>query len=127
MRFRDRVSMFVRGCRDCASPADSDRAAGIPTWCDRSSGGDGRFWEGSRQWAVTLTYMRTRRLIADRYSLVEPLPGSATGSGWRAQDLWSGQLVMITRIPVSDLTDRELARTRHQIVGEVREDSRPRW
>jgi hypothetical protein len=79
--------------------------AGIPTWCDRFPGGDGRFWEGSRQWAVTLTDMRTRRLIADRYSLVELLSGSATGSGWRAQDLWSGQLVMITRTLVLDAGD----------------------
>ncbi len=28
--------------------------------------------------------MRTQRLIADRYSLVKLLPGSATGIGWRA-------------------------------------------
>ncbi len=62
--------------------------------------------------------MRTQRLIADRYSLVEPLPGSATG--WRAQDLWSGQLVAITRVLASGLVGDELLRARHEIAGEVR-------
>ncbi len=63
--------------------------------------------------------MRTQRLIADRYSLVEPLPGSATGIGWRAQDLWSGQLVAITRVPMSGLVGDELLRAYHEIAGEV--------
>lgn len=64
--------------------------------------------------------MHTQRLIADRYSLVEPLPGSATGVGWRAQDRWTGQLVAITRVPMSGLVGDELLRVRHEIGGEVR-------
>ncbi|HKR49260.1 MAG TPA: protein kinase, partial [Pseudonocardiaceae bacterium] len=64
--------------------------------------------------------MGTQRLIAERYSLVEPLPGSATGIGWHAQDLWSGQLVAITRVPVSGLVGHELRRAYHEIAGEVR-------
>ncbi len=77
-------------------------------------------WEGSRSVAVTIWGMRTQRLIADRYSLVEPLPGSATGSGWRAQDQWSSELVAITRVPVSGLAGHELLRARHEIANEVR-------
>ena len=64
--------------------------------------------------------MRTPRLIADRYFLVEPLAGSAIGGGWRAQDLWSGQLVVTMLVPMSTLVDRELARARHEIASEVR-------
>ncbi|MGH3901511.1 MAG: hypothetical protein ACRDTA_25315, partial [Pseudonocardiaceae bacterium] len=64
--------------------------------------------------------MGTQRVVAERYSLVEPLPGSATGIGWRARDLWSGQLVAITRVPVSGLVGHELLRAYHEIAGEVR-------
>ncbi len=45
--------------------------------------------------------MRTKRLIADRYSLVEQLPGSTTGICWRTRNRCFGQLLAITRIPVS--------------------------
>jgi hypothetical protein len=61
--------------------------------------------------------MRTQRVIADRYSLVEPLPGSATGIGWRAQDLWSGQSVVITRVPVSGLVGHELPHAYQEIAN----------
>jgi eukaryotic-like serine/threonine-protein kinase len=64
--------------------------------------------------------MRTQRVIADRYSLVEPLPGSATGIGWRAQDLWSGQSVVITRVPVSGLVGHELPHAYQEIASNVR-------
>ncbi len=69
---------------------------------------------------MTIWGVGTQRLIAERYSLVGPLPGSAAGIGWRAQDLWSGQLVAITRVPVSGLVGDELLRAYHEIAGEVR-------
>lgn len=76
--------------------------------------------EGSRRGTVTIWGMRTQRVIADRYSLVDPLPGSATGIGWRAQDLWSGQPVVITRVPVSGLVGPELPHAYQEIASDVR-------
>ncbi len=76
--------------------------------------------EGSRRGPVTIEGVHPQRLIADRYSLVEPLPGSATDIGWRARDLWSGQLVVVTRVPVPGLVGQELLSARHEIAGEVR-------
>ncbi len=64
--------------------------------------------------------MRTQRLAAKRYSPVELLLGSATGIGWRAQDLWSGQLVMIARVPASNLAGQELLCAWDEIAGEAR-------
>jgi eukaryotic-like serine/threonine-protein kinase len=77
-------------------------------------------WEGSRRATVTIEGMHPQRLIADRYSLVEPMPGSAADLGWRARDLWSGQLVVVTRVPVAGLVGQELLGARHAIAGEVR-------
>ena len=62
--------------------------------------------------------MPAQRLIADRYSLIEPLPGSATAIAWRAQDLWSGQLVVLTPVPLSSLADHQ--RARHDIASDAR-------
>jgi serine/threonine protein kinase len=64
--------------------------------------------------------MDAQRLIAGRYSLVEPLPGSATGLSWCATDQWSGQPVVIMRVPVSSLEGDELLRARQEIAREVR-------
>ncbi len=64
--------------------------------------------------------MQSPRLIADRYSLIESLPGPATCMGWRARDLWSDQLVMIIQVPVPGLVGPALLRARHEIADEVR-------
>ncbi|HET9254829.1 MAG TPA: protein kinase, partial [Pseudonocardiaceae bacterium] len=64
--------------------------------------------------------MDAQHVIADRYSLAEPLPGSVTGLSWHAVDQWSGQQVVITRVPVSGLEDAELVRVRQEIAREIR-------
>ena len=76
--------------------------------------------EGSPAEGVTIHGMDAQQLIAGRYLLTGPMPGSAAGLSWRAADQWSSQPVLITQVPVSRLEDSELLRARQEIARDVR-------